>query len=132
MLALRSFLRDHRRLAACLIALALVTKALVPAGYMLGTKAHVLTVQICADAQGQQLTQTVVIPGGSKPADHAKSQGLCGWGTLAMSALGGADMALLALALTFILLLGLAPTAPVREQRKVHLRPPRRGPPAAA
>lgn len=115
-----------------MIALALAMKALVPAGYMLGTKAHLLTVQICADTQGRQLTQTLVVPGESKPLDHAKSDGVCGWGALAMSALGGTDPALLALALAFILLLGVASARPVRELPRLHLRPPLRGPPAAA
>lgn len=132
MAELRSFLRDHRRLAAWLIALALAMKALVPAGYMLGAKSHVLTVQICADTQGKQLTRTIVVPGENKLADHAKSEGVCGWQALAMSAVGGADLALLALALAFILLLGVAPSRPVREPRTLHLRPPLRGPPVTA
>jgi len=128
--ALRSFLRGHRRLAACLIALALAMKALVPSGYMVGASAHVLTVQICADSQAQHLTQTLVIPGESTPADHAKSDGTCGWGVLAMAALGGADLALLRLALAFILLSGLAPATPAAASPTQHLRPPLRGPPA--
>jgi hypothetical protein len=131
-LALRSFLRDHRRLAACLIALALAMKALVPAGYMLGATAHVLTVEVCADSQGKHLTQLIVVPGESTPADHAKSDGPCAWSALGIAALGGADLALLALALAFILLLGFAPTAPAPRSRAHHLRPPLRGPPSLA
>ena len=130
--ALRAFLRTHRRLALGLIALALAMKALVPAGYMVAAKAHVLTVEICADTQGRHLTQQIVVPGESKPADHAKTDGHCGWTSLASTALGGAELALLALALAFILLLGMAPVAPIREPRSQHLRPPLRGPPAAA
>jgi hypothetical protein len=107
-------------------------KALVPAGYMIGSNTHLLTVEICADSQGLHLTRTLPVPGENQPADHAKSDGHCGWGVLAMSALGGADLALLALALAFILLLGMAPAKPIREARKQHLRPPLRGPPAAA
>jgi hypothetical protein len=49
---LRAFFRDHRRLAALLVALALCVKALVPAGYMPGAHGKVLTVEICADASG--------------------------------------------------------------------------------
>jgi hypothetical protein len=130
--ALRSFLRDHRSIAACLIALALAMKALVPAGYMLGTAAHVLTVEVCADGQGKRLTRQIVVPGESKPADHAKPDGTCAWSGLSLAALGGADAVLLALALAFILLLGLVRPAPPLLSRAVHLRPPLRGPPSFA
>jgi hypothetical protein len=127
---LRSSIRRHRGLAACLIALALAMKALVPAGYMVGSTAHVLTIEICADSLGKHLTQTVLVPGESKPAEHAKTDGTCNWGALGMAGLAGADLGLLALALAFILLLSTAPVRPVRERRSLHLRPPLRGPPA--
>ena len=42
-------LREHRRLAAILVALALCMKALVPAGFMIGASARLITVEICAD-----------------------------------------------------------------------------------
>lgn len=129
--AIRAFLRTNRRLALGLVALALVIKALVPAGYMLSDKAHVLTIAICGDASGAQLTKQIVVPSGGK-SDHAKAEGTCAWGLLAMAALGGADVLLLALVLAFILALGLAPSRPAPPSRGSYLRPPLRGPPAFA
>jgi hypothetical protein len=138
--AIRAFLRTNRRLALGLIALALVIKALVPAGYMLGgplgERAHVLTVAICADASGELTTKQITVPADGQAdhgkADHAKAEGTCAWGLLAMAALAGADALLLALALAFILALGLAPSRPAVRTPRTYLRPPLRGPPAFA
>ena len=44
---LRAFFLRHRVAAFAVIALALAMKALVPAGYMIGSDARVLTVQVC-------------------------------------------------------------------------------------
>jgi hypothetical protein len=133
--AIRAFFRTNRRLALGLIALALVIKALVPAGYMLagplsgGT--HVLTVAICGDVSGGPTTREIAVPSDGKQ-DHAKAEGTCAWGVLGMAALGGADGALLGLALAFILALGLAPARPAARPQRSYLRPPLRGPPAFA
>ena len=133
--ALRAFFRTNRRLALALVALALVIKALVPAGYMLGGPlgdgARVLTVAICADASGELATKQIAVPSDGK-SGHAKAEGTCAWGMLAMAALGGADLVLLALALAFILALGLAPSRPAARAQRTSLRPPLRGPPALA
>lgn len=133
--ALRAFLRTNRRLALALVALALVIKALVPAGYMLGGPlgdgARVLTVAICADASGGLTTKQITVPSDGK-SGHAKAEGTCAWGLLAMAALSGADVLLLALALAFILALGLAPSRPAPRPQRAYLRPPLRGPPAFA
>ncbi len=133
--AIRAFLRANRRLALGLVVLALVIKALVPAGYMLGGPigdgAHVLTIAICGDASGAPMTKQISVPTDGK-VDHAKAEGPCAWGVLAMAALGGADVLLLALALAFILALGLAPSRPAARGQRAYLRPPLRGPPAFA
>lgn len=130
--ALRAFFRTHRRLALGVLALALAIKALVPAGYMLSEQAQVLTVAICADASGKQLTKQIVVPADGKSGAHAKAEGACAWGLLAMAALGAVDVLLLALALAFILALGLAPSRPPARVQRAYLRPPLRGPPAFA
>lgn len=130
--AVRALLFDNRRLALGLVMLALLIKALIPSGYMLSDKAgHVLTVTICGDASGQTLTKQIEVPSQGK-ADHAKAEATCIWGLLAMAALGGADVLLLAAALAFILALGFAACSPARPCRRAHLRPPLRGPPAFA
>lgn len=137
--AVRAFFRTNRRFALALVALALVIKALVPAGHMLsgplggplGDGARVLTVAICADASGELATKQITVPSDGK-SGHAKAEGTCAWGVLAMAALAGVDVLLLALALAFILALGLAPRRPATRSQRTYLRPPLRGPPAFA
>lgn len=132
--ALRAFFRTHRRLALGVLVLAVLVKALVPAGYMLSDKNHLLTVAICSDASGQLTTKQIEVRASGQAdhagGDHAKAETTCAWGLLAMAALSGADVLLLALALAFILALGLLPSRPVLPSRGSYLRPPLRGPPA--
>ena len=136
MTALRTLLLRHRALAILLVAAALCLKALVPAGYMLEARHKVLTVTVCMDSQGHSVTRDIVVPmKGSTAGDaarHADAGKACGWSSLAMDALGGADAPLLAAALAFIFALGFAPLAAPRPRRAVWLRPPLRGPPLTA
>lgn len=127
---LRAFFLHHRRMAALLIALTLAMKALVPAGFMLGGDSRVITVQICADALGQQITQKIVLPSSHSGEEKAKSDSPCHFTALSHAMLGGADPVLLALALVFILALGFAPVLAPAPRRIAFLRPPLRGPPA--
>jgi hypothetical protein len=134
MTALRAFIRDHRQLAAALLVLALCLKAALPAGFMLApSAATTLTITICADSSGARQAMQVVIPAKhSGQPETAQKHPACAFTSLADSALGGADALLLALAFAFILVLGLAPTRRLPFARVFHLRPPLRGPPAAA
>ena len=128
-------LRDNRRLAALLVALALCMKALVPAGYMIGASSKILTVQICADASGVDLTQSMAIPldrDAGQKSDHGKEKATCAWSGLAKASNGSTDLALLALALAFILALGLLWQTPPPRTASRHIRPPLRGPPLPA
>lgn len=131
---LRDFLLRHRAIAMFVAALALCLKVAVPAGYMLGEQARVLTVVLCADASGEPMTQQIVLGaagGATHDADkHAKGDPVCPYSALSLTALGGADVALLAAALAFILALGFAPVTAGLPARWAHLRPPLRGPPA--
>jgi hypothetical protein len=124
----RAFLLSHRALAALLVAMALCVKAMVPAGYMLGADTRTITVQICADSLGRQITKQIEI--GHKDDQKAKPDTSCAFSTLHHGAMGGADPILLALALLFILAMGFAPQHPAFRQRIAYLRPPLRGPPA--
>ncbi|MEP7222767.1 MAG: DUF2946 family protein [Novosphingobium sp.] len=130
---LRAFIRDHRRLAAVLLACALCIRALMPAGYMLASDSRTVTVKICTDGiSGDHAAQIVIHQQGDSKgaADHAKADGTCPWSGLAMASTGGADAVLLALALAFVLALGFAPVAASRTFQTPYLRPPLRGPPA--
>ena len=130
--AFRHILLVRRRMAFAVIALALAMKALVPAGLMVDTRNHVLTITICADASsGHLISKQIVIP--EKPAQgqsaQAKSGEACAFSGHGMAALSGADPLLLALALAFILLLGFAAVAPLRLNSARRIRPPLRAPP---
>lgn len=141
MLPLRIFLRSHRHMAALILALALALRALVPAGYMVGSPAasgtRFLTIEICADVLGQRVTRQIAIgqsapTGDHQPAANQRGDHPCAFSTLTMAALAGADVVLLAAALAFVLALGFAPVASPARPGTPRLRPPLRGPPALA
>lgn len=131
---IRTFLLGHRHLAFAAVLLALCVKALVPAGYMVGTKT--LTVEVCADASGGHQTVQISVPMTGKSGDgtdaHGKSDKVCPYSALSLALLGGADPQLLALALAFAIALGFLPVALQLLGRTPYLRPPLRGPPALA
>ena len=134
---LRAFIRGHRSLAIALVALALCVKALVPAGYMVAPGSRVITIQICADTQGTQLARQLAIPTKAghpleDRAGHGKSEGACAFSALALASLAGADAALLAAALLFILGFGLRPAVAANIRPARYQRPPLRGPPLPA
>jgi hypothetical protein len=135
---LRALICDHARLTLVLLALALAVKAVVPAGLMLSAGGdRFLTVTICSESTGGTPKQMqIVIPGKQdKGADHSDAGAKathCAFSGLGQSALGGADPLLLALALAFILLIGLAPLPPLPRRDIPFLRPQLRGPPRSA
>lgn len=134
MSSLRALIRDHRRLALFVAMLALCVKFVVPQGYMLSPTTKFLTVQLCFDGV-EHRTTTLAIPmdGGKHHGERngsGEADGKCAFTALGMGALGGADAALLVVALAFILALGFAPSRPVRRGWIAYLRPPLRGPPA--
>jgi hypothetical protein len=130
--AMRAFVRSRRRFAALVVALALAMKALVPAGYMIWQQDKVLTITICADASGTKIVKQIMLPQSGQTGEHAKAEGACPYAALGMAALSGADAALVAGALGFILPLGFAPVRVQPRAGPLHLRPPLRGPPALA
>ena len=135
MSVLRTFLLRYRVMAFAVIALALAMKAIVPAGYMVGSESKVLTIRICDDTQLSAAihARDIAIPMKGEPAGkHSKAEGMCPYGALSFASLGGADPVLLALALLFILATGFAALALPAPRRTTYLRPPLRGPPARA
>lgn len=132
----RTLLHTHARLAMLLVIMALLVKAVLPAGYMLAPTSKSFTVAICTDGSGKMQTRTVTVPvqngehGGK--VDHAQSGKGCAYSALSNASTAGADVPLLVLALTFLLLIGLAPAPRLSLAIAHHLRPPLRGPPAQA
>ena len=129
----RAFSLRYRALAFALIALALAMKALVPAGYMIGADAKALTVRVCDGYADSGSSHAIVIV--AKDAAHSDAgkslhnQQACPFSLLALGQLDRADPILLALALAFIILLGMAPPPGVTPRPLARLRPPLRAPP---
>jgi len=130
--AWRVFLKEHRRLALWLIAMALAMKALVPQGYMLGdTGGKTLTVAICDGSGPATMTiELPMAPDHAKAPDGAKQDGGCAYSSLGHAMAGGADPVLLLAAIAFLLALGFAPAAQPRIRRRAFAQPPAQGPPA--
>lgn len=128
----RAFFLRHRALALMLVLATLCMKAFVPTGFMIGQNSKVLTVQICDDVFGNHAVKQIAIlmKDGSSDSDNKQGKGECPFSSLSMASMTGADPALLALALAFILALGFAPVQTAHPKRVTHLRPPLRGPPA--
>jgi hypothetical protein len=135
MSSLRAFLCRHARATLALLALALAMKALLPVGTMLAPAGERLfTVTICAGASGAPRQITIAVPlskeaGTKEHGAAADKQQPCAFAGLGKAALGGADPLLLAAAIAFVLLLGLAPTRAPLRRAPAFLRPPLRGPP---
>jgi hypothetical protein len=132
MQVLRAFFMRHRALAILVVMAALCMKVVVPTGFMIGQNSKVLTVQLCTDGLGHAVTAKIAIPMKGEPSDSSGKQGKaeCPFASLSMASMTGADPALLALALAFILALGFAPAQTSGPTRVFYLRPPLRGPPA--
>tara|TARA_A100001391_G_scaffold205464_1_gene207483 strand:+ start:20021 stop:20431 length:411 start_codon:yes stop_codon:yes gene_type:complete len=134
--SLRASIERRRHLAIALVALAFCIKALMPSGYMVSSSADkTLMVTICSDvSQGLKQIQ-LAIPGKPAVSEHtgAATKGKhCAFAGLGHMAVSGTGVVLLALAFAFILVLGLAPAPRLPFGEVAHLRPPLRGPPAAA
>ncbi|MFN4020218.1 MAG: hypothetical protein ACK4IC_06850 [Erythrobacter sp.] len=134
MVCLRALLRQQTRLVPVLLVLALMVKAMVPAGFMLspGTE-RFLMVTICADASGMPKQMRIALPDNSDAGgdhDEAADKGQpCAFSGLGHAVLSGADPLMLAAALAFILLIGFAPRPALPGRDTPFVRPPLRGPP---
>ena len=130
---LRHLVFVNRTLAGLILAAALLIKAVVPSGYMIGNGSATTVIAVCSDATGGHMVRQITIPlRNEAPAPAQKGKQDCAYSTLVAAALAGAAPALLAAALLFIVLSGFWPGAKPRRQGTRHLRPPLRGPPLAA
>lgn len=127
----RTLIRKHSQLALLLVALALCAKALIPQGYMVMPSNGTIMVSICS-GQGPQMVALDFDKHDGDHGDHQdgkKADHPCAFSGLGMSAMGGAYIALLAIAIAYVLTLGfLATTVPPRPA-VARLRPPLRAPP---
>lgn len=127
----RHLILKHRRWAVALIALALLAKLIVPAGFMLNAGAGSMTVELCSGTGVQKVE--MALPG--QPAQHDpqnKADSPCTFAGLAAPALGGADPIQLAIAIAFIFAVGFRFLPVARPRDAAFLRPLLRGPPATA
>ena len=136
MQSLRASIRERRHFSLALLVLAFFIKATIPAGFMVAPSPdRVLTVTICSDATGGLKQVRMVIPGkdtGSEHSHGATKGEHCAFSSLSQVADSGTDAVLLALAVAFILVLGVAPGRRLPVRHNLYLRPPLRGPPATA
>jgi hypothetical protein len=129
MSSLRAFVRRNPALAALIVALALMLRAFVPGGFMPSSDHGRIVISICTGSGPAMAEIAVPGPAHSEPADHGQSDQPCAFAGLALPSLAAADALLLALALLFVLALGLRPMVPVAARTAPFLRPPLRGPP---
>lgn len=122
----------HPALAILAVLAALCMKIAVPSGFMIGQNFKFVTVRICAPAFGDHAVTQIAIPmkRGGEDSGQKQGKGECPFASLSMASTAGAGPVLLALALAFILSVGLAPARTTFPRRASYLRPPLRGPPA--
>ncbi len=139
----RHLIRDRRAVAALLLAMALVLRLVVPAGYMPMVAQDGVMLAICDG----NAPVTVVGPAAAPtmagmhhhsgtPADAApmpsKPDSPCAFADLSTPAVASVDPVLLIAAIAFAVALAIRRVMPLRMRERGHLRPPLRGPPALA
>jgi hypothetical protein len=131
----RAFLVSHGRLALALVALALMAKAVIPSGFMLSPVNGAVAIVLCSGQGPEMAGMAMAKPGdshGQHPADGKVLDHPCAFSSLSMAAAMGADIALLALALVYVLARGVLPVVPRQWRGPARLRPPLRAPPLSA
>ncbi|WP_230291441.1 DUF2946 family protein [Croceicoccus sp. Ery5] len=137
---LRHLIRQHRRMALVLLALALLIRAAVPSGFMLSAQSGgSITVVLCTSTGPVAMVRSIPQLHHDQQGHHGDTQTdqgakplHCAFSGLSHAALTGGDIALLAAAIAFIMLLAVhaAPLPTIR--RPAFLRPPLRAPPLSA
>ena len=134
MTTLRRHLLTHRVLALWFMAFTMLASALIPAGFMPVASANGITLTLCSGTGPE--TMTMAMPGmahkDGKAGDHRKAEPPCGFAGAGAPALESAAPLIWALAIAFILAAGFSPARAVALAATAFLRPPLRGPPAAA
>ena len=135
MLATRRLIAQ-RHLAALLCVATLLLKLLVPTGYMIGSGHGRITVELCSGIASKPMTMDMPgmhgdMPDHGKSKHHGTAEMPCAFAGLAVASLGAIDPIQLAALVAFIVAAGLALAMPSAIIRRIHLRPPLRGPPAS-
>lgn len=130
---LRNLVLANRPFACAVLALALLIKIIMPAGFMPTASNGQIVVSICSGTG--PMTMVMTIPGleHGKTDDgghKGKAEQPCAFSGLSAPSLAGADPILLAAAILFVLVLGTRPLALPASIAPPYLRPPLRGPPA--
>jgi hypothetical protein len=129
--AIRRRLMRHRLSALGLIAIALLMKLVVPAGFMPVVSGGSITIALCSGNGPEKIV--MALPGAADQhgdKGSGKTDMPCGFAGHAPSALSLADPILLALAILFILATAFRLPAVMAPARRAFLRPHLRGPPA--
>jgi hypothetical protein len=130
---LRRLVLSRHRLAIAILALALLMKLVVPAGFMPILSNGQIVVSLCSGTGPTKMVMIVPVLG-HKPdggGEHSgKAEQPCAFAGLSMSLLAAADPILLAAAILFVLALGMRPLLLLTATAPPYLRPPLRGPPA--
>lgn len=124
------------------IVVALAMKAVVPAGFMPMLVEGRVVIALCSGSgpvtaiadMGHHGAMAAHHGGHGKPdaPQHDNKPQPCAFSGLTAPSLAGADPVVLAIAVAFVLALGLRVVAALPATRPVRLRPPLRGPPAIA
>tara|TARA_R110000868_G_scaffold212918_3_gene462808 strand:- start:7069 stop:7473 length:405 start_codon:yes stop_codon:yes gene_type:complete len=130
---LRNLVLANRPFACAVLALALLMKIVMPAGFMPTVSNGQIVVSICSGTG--PMTMVMTIPGlGQEKSEgdghHGKAEQPCAFSGLSAPSLAAADPILLAAAILFVLALGTRPMALPASTAPSYLRPPLRGPPA--
>jgi len=122
----------HRRWAVALLALALLAKMILPVGFMPSAATGRISVELCSGYGVEKMA--IVLPGsadhGQPQGEHGKAASPCTFSGLAAPGLAGIDPAIIAIAIAFVMAVGLRTATPAPVRLFAYLRPPLRGPPA--
>ena len=133
---MRAIIPKQRSLLMVIFALALLVRAVIPAGFMVSPSSLKLTVQICADGAPGQTSIQVEVPlskGGQRDkSDHGQKSGPCAFSALSMASMAQDHRPLSIVALATIIATIITNGAPHLQQQAHHPRPPLRGPPLFA
>jgi len=131
MLHLRRLLLSNRCWATTLLGLALLLKALMPAGYMTVANGKSITVEICSGTGPASVTLHIPTDGSDKGGKGTSSaEQPCAFAGLGAQALAAVDPLILAAALAFAFIVALLFVDLRLPRHCEYLRPPLRGPPA--